>query len=345
MTFPTVVFGSGIITSTGNITFTQGAGISAGGYRLFIVPTTNVGSSGMDLGFTYINQFGIQKTTTITTAVAPFTTAGTHIQVVLEAGDSGIQQLINAIVIGGNAGNTINFESWNEGSGVLPKPVINTTTFDRTQPGEHLFDPLFETGINVKLIDTITTIPILWYSSPSINVPTPIGRSDIVNHIPDVIVDRSIVSRDIMNEKGDRMGYQPDPLNIRVFNGISIQDLRSWLESVVGQVTSGYVTNMNEEIIRNAFAMILMSPATMINPSGSTITASVNPSTGLYQAFLKSVIYDKRYVMVRVGLKSVTLEGAGTPSVIDATQTLQSPYNLQFACPTIDCDFTISRKV
>ena len=344
MTFPTIVFGSGIITTPDNILFTPGSTISAGGYRLFIVPTVNTGSSGIDFGFTYINQFGVQKTTAITTAIAPSTTAGTHIQAILEPGDSGIQRLINATVIRGTSGDSINFESWNEGSGV-PAPITNTTTFDRTISGTHLFDPVLMRTIDVILIGRIRSIPTMLYSLPSINVPTPIGRSNIISYIPDVITNRTIASRGIGNKMGSKVSWQSDPYSIRIFTGRNIQDFRSWLESVVGQVTSGYVTNTNGDIIRNAFTMILMSPGTITNPSGITIAATVNQNTGLYQTFLKSVIYDKRYIMIKVGLKSVTLEGAGIPSVIDATQQLQSPYNLQFACPTINCDFNIARRV
>jgi hypothetical protein len=110
-------------------------------------------------------------------------------------------------------------------------------------------------------------------------------------------------------------------------------------------VTSGYIQNINGETIKNAFTMILMSSPTIDVPAGVTTTTTVNPNTGLYQAFLKKVVYDKRYIIIKVGLKNVALESAGIPTVVDGNQTLPSPYNVQFACPVIDCEFNITRKV
>lgn len=122
--------------------------------------------------------------------------------------------------------------------------------------------------------------------------------------------------------------------------------LKTWLESVVGQVVSGYVQNLSGNIIRNAFSMILMSTIpTEISPGGASIVSNVNPDTGLYQAFFKSIIYDKRYIIIKIGVKNVALEGEGVPPFIDGSQKLEIPYNLQFACPIIDCDFNITRKV
>lgn len=121
---------------------------------------------------------------------------------------------------------------------------------------------------------------------------------------------------------------------------------KTWLESVVGQVVSGYVQNISGDVIRNAFSLILMSTTpTEITPGGTSAVMNVNPDTGLYQAFLKSIIYDKRYIIIKIGVKNVALEGAGTPPFIDGSQKLEIPYNLQFACPVIDCDFNITRKV
>ncbi len=120
----------------------------------------------------------------------------------------------------------------------------------------------------------------------------------------------------------------------------------SWLESVVGQVVSGYVQNVNGDTIRNALSMILLSPtSTGTTPGGTSTVSAVNPNTGLYQTFLKSVIYDKRYLIIRIGVRNITLEGAGIPTAIDGRQHLDIPYNIQFACPTIDCDFNITRKM
>ena len=86
MTFQTVVYGTGVVTGQGTINFSDGDSIPSGGYRLFIVPKKNMGNNPIDIGFLYVNQFGAIKTSSVTTAIAPNTTAGTHIQVVLESG-------------------------------------------------------------------------------------------------------------------------------------------------------------------------------------------------------------------------------------------------------------------
>lgn len=346
MTFPTIVFGSGIIdpTSPGRVQYTDGSSISAGGYRLFIVPIVNIGGSGIDFGFTYVNQFGQTKTTTVTTPVGAFTTAGTHVEVVLEPGDTGIQDLISVTAIGGINGNSLSFESWNEGSGAPARPISNSSTFDRSLPGAHL-EPIFIRAINVKLIDRIASIPILYYTSPAIQIPVPLERSIFITNIPEIMINRNIVSKDFIKERADRVDWSPDPYGIRIFDGKSIQNLKSWLESVVGQVTSGYIQNINGKIINNAFILVLISPPSDVNPAGVTTTSDVNPNTGLYQAFLKKVVYDKRYIMVKIGIKNIALEGAGTPVVVDGNQQLPIPYSLQFACPVKDCDFIVTRKV
>jgi len=150
---------------------------------------------------------------------------------------------------------------------------------------------------------------------------------------------------DNIGARKEIVSWIPEPLSGNDYNGKIFFVFKSWIESVVGQVLSGYVQNANGEVIRNAFSMILMSPPTDTNPSGVTATAEVNPDNGLYQAFLKKVIYDQRYIIVKIGIKNIALEGTGIPTVIDGNQQLPIPYNLQFACPIIDCDFNITRKV
>lgn len=346
MTFPTTVFGSGVITAPNNITYTSGSSITAGGYRLFIVPKQNLGGAGIDIRFTYTNQFGVIKTTTITTSIAAYTTTGTHIQVVLEPGDVGIQSLINVTVIGGSTGDQLSFESWNEGSGRIPMP-ISRTYFDRSAPGAFLTDPIFFTNIYMKLIGTKVSIPVFYpLPMPRISVPFPLTRSQKIDNLPEISVQRGIYSRNIDKKRGNRTDWMSEPYNIRTFTGRTILAFKSWLESVVGQVTSGYVTNIKGESIKSAVSLIMISTAPSSQyPQGVTMATPVNPITGLYQAFLKQVIYDNRYIIVKVGLKNVALGGTGTPPVIDATKTLAIPYNLQFACPTIDCEFNVTRKV
>jgi hypothetical protein len=117
MTFDTVVFGSYKV-GTG---FTDASTITGGGLRLFIKPTKNIGSAPLDVTVTYVDQFGsMAEVTTVSTSVPGSTTSGSHIQVSLNAGDSGVQDVTNITVVGGTAGDEFNVESWNEGLGKSP---------------------------------------------------------------------------------------------------------------------------------------------------------------------------------------------------------------------------------
>ena len=342
MSFPTVIFGTGAVTSPGSITYTDGVSIIGTGYRLFILTKKNMGPNGADFGFTYRNQFGELKTTSITTAVAPYTTAGTRIQAVLEAGDVGVQDVVNATIIKGNAGDEFSFESWNEGSGRSPLEIDYTIPFDRTASGAHLEDP-FANIFKGRIIEALKSVPILYYSNPAIKVPIEIKKSGFVAWIADVIVNRGIPARfiDPSFTKGIVVLRVLEPLSNRVFAGKVIDFLRTWLESVVGQVVSGYVTNTKGDVIKNATTVIIISSGrSEFNQAGN-----VNADTGLYQLFIKGVIYDKRYLMVKVSVtKTVALDSAGEPAQIDGTKPLPTPYDLMFNCPVSNCDFNVTRK-
>lgn len=123
MTFDTVVFGSYIV-GTG---FTNGSAISTGGLRCFIKPTANIGNAPLDVTITYIDQFGnTAETTVVSTSVAARTTSGNHIEVVLNAGDSGIRDVTNVTVTGGTTGDRFNLESWNEGLGKTFQAIVRS---------------------------------------------------------------------------------------------------------------------------------------------------------------------------------------------------------------------------
>ena len=114
MAFDTVVFGSYII-GTG---FTNGSYISAGGLRCFIKPTANIGAAPFDVTITYIDQYdNSAETTLVSTSVAAYTTSGSHIEITLNSGDTGIRDITSVSVVGGTAGDKFNLESWNEGVG------------------------------------------------------------------------------------------------------------------------------------------------------------------------------------------------------------------------------------
>ena len=372
MAFPTVVFGNINITSPGTAVYNDGDSIPTGGYRLFIVPVVNVGLNGIDIGFTYVNQFGDIKTTSVTTAIESSTTAGTHIKAVLEAGDTGIRDVISITInlIGGTAGDRLNLESWNEGIGRSPVPVTSTKSFDRTEiypettpeypdgiPA-HIPEPyigLWKGRFYSVLQDTSGNpsplIPIMYYSDPQMQIPIGFNKSAITEWLPWPLTGRVPITK--MVELADELGarkeiveWAPEPLSKNEYIGKMYFVFKSWIESVVGQVLSGYVQNTNGESIKNAISLILTSPPTETDPSGISSIADVDPSTGLYQAFLKKVVYDKRYLLIQLGVDKMTgLTGAGIPTVVDGNQQLPIPYNLQFACPVKNCDFTITRKI
>ncbi len=341
MTFSTVVFGSISVTSPGSVVFTPGNSISSGGLRLFIVPTINVGNKSIDIGFTYINQFGVQNTTAVTTPVAANTTSGTHVQVVLETGDTGIQRVISIFVNpgGGSAGDIFNLESWNEGLGAPAFEIM------RTIPDLYYSNPQVQMDFLNLNLEGYLQEPMI--DRNLLTRDEQIIKSDgILEWISEPMMNRGITSRDEQIIKSDgTLEWISEP-TLRTFIGYEFILFRSWLESVVGQVISGYVHNLSGEVITNAFSLILMSTAqTETTPGGTSTVSNVNPSTGLYQTFLKQVIYDKRYIIIKIGLKNVVLEGAGIPTYVNGSQTLTIPYNLQFACPVIDCDFNITRKI
>ena len=345
MTFQTVVYGTGVVTGQGVLNFSDGDSIPSGGYRLFIVPKKNMGNNPIDIGFTYVNQFGVIKTSSVTTAIAPNTTAGTYVQAVLEAGDTGIRDLIGvSIFVGGSSGDNLSFESYNEGTGRPPIEITMTDPFDRTVPGSYIFEPYL--GLykgKAVIIPSLT--PELYYSNPGI-LPMQLIRSNITEFISELIINRGITSITIDFSRAEMVSWISEPLSTREFTGKDFFLFKSWLESVVGQVLSGYVTNTQNQVIKNAISLIMMSTAqTETAPGGASILGEVNANTGLYQAFLKKLRYDKRYILIQVSIgKTVALEGAGIPAVVDGTKQLPIPYNLQFECLTINCDFNVTRK-
>lgn len=375
MTFPTIVFGSYEV----GIGYSDGSSIPTGGLRVFVVPTINI-SSPMDVGITYIDQFGNTKTTLVTTSIptaAGGGTTGSHFQMVLNSGDTGIRDIISISVIGGSPGDKFNLESWNEGLGRSPYPVIKSEPNPQwTESG-----PIREIPYLQRVFLFIKNFPYPYLSSNPI-IPIPISLNTLCPRITPGYPSppQSCTGGDFLSEPLSGNTYfqkiyfyfklcprvtpgYPSPPQIpplECTEGTFIQEslsgrqflakrfafLKTWLESVVGQVVSGYVQNLSGDTIRNAFSLIVISTTSSdTSPGGSSLVANVNPDTGLYQAFFKSMIYDKRYIIIKIGIKNIVLEGAGIPTFIDGSQKLEIPYNLQFACPVIDCDFNITRKI
>jgi hypothetical protein len=344
MTFPTVIFGSISVTGPSTYTFTDGGSISTGGFILYIVPTINVGAAGIGIGFTYINQFGVTKTTSVSTAVASGTTSGTHVKVVLEPGDTGIRDITGiSYFTGGTAGDALNFQSSNEGLGTPAFDLILTDPFDRSVPGSFMEEPYpFQFTGNTH--DITSVIPDLYYSNPQVQMELSI--SNLAAYFPELMIDRGIpVIEEGVTKTTEIIEWITEP-TMRTLTGYEFVLFKSWLESIVGQVVSGYIANTNNEIIYNAIKLVLISPtASTGQPGGISDALPVDPVTGLYQAFIKNVSYTDRYVIVQAGIgKYTSLKGGGTPTYINGSQTLPVPYNLQFECPTIECDFDVTRK-
>ena len=339
MAFVTVIFGTGSVTVPGSITFTPGSSIPSGGYYLYIVPTVNIGPNPIDIGFTYTNQYGVLKTTTVTTSILAGTTSGSHIRVALNAGDTGIQSLSSISYFGGGtAGDALSFESWNEGTGSQPFDYTLSDVINRSIPGTFLPEPIIA-QFNGNSFDPSSITPDFYTAAPPSIVMDTIW-SDLVAFLPDLMIDRGINIKDESIVSRNMVDWIPEPLT-RTLTGLDFFVFRSWLESVVGQVVSGYILNTQGEVILNAIKLVLVSTTTA---DVDTVT-SVEPVTGLYQAAIKNVVYDQRYIIIKAGVKVTSLEGGGTPTVVDGTQKLSIPYNIQFACPTVICDFDMTRKI
>lgn len=346
MTFAAVVFGTLSVTAPSTATYTDGNSIPTGGFILYVKPTINVGAAGIDIGFTYVNQFGVTRTTAVSTAISSGTTAGTHIKVVLEPGDTGIRDVISvSYFAGGTVGDSLSLESWNEGLGAPTFDFILTDSHNRSIPGSFMSDPNpFEFVGNI--FDISVEMPEFYNSNPVMSVPMDISSSDLTEFLPALMIDRGIpVIEESVVKTTSTIEWIPD-IQGRDLIGVELTLLKSWLESIVGQVVSGYVTNTNNEIIYNAIRLVLISPtASTSQPAGMSDALPIDPNTGLYQAFIKNVVYTDRYVIVQAGVgKYTSLIGGGTPYVINGSQTLPIPYNLQFECPTIECDFDVTRK-
>jgi hypothetical protein len=303
MAFPTVVFGTGSVTAPNTLTFTPGSSIPSGGYFLYIVPTVNIGSTPMDIGFIYMDQYGALNTTTVTTSVIGGTTSGTHIRVALNTGDTGIQSLVGiASFNGGTVGDNLSFESWNEGTGSQPFDYTLSDPINRSIPGTFLPEPIID-QFDGNSFDPSIIIPDFYTAEPS-NIVMSTIASDLVAFIPDLMIDRGIDIKDETVSVRDMVGWIPETLT-RTITGLDFAIFKSWLESVVGQVVSGYITNTNNEIIANAIKLVLVSTTTA---DVDTIT-SIDPVTGLYQTAIKNVVYDQRYIIIKAGVKVASLEG------------------------------------
>ncbi|CAG0982890.1 hypothetical protein METP3_02187 [Methanosarcinales archaeon] len=137
-----------------------------------------------------------------------------------------------------------------------------------------------------------------------------------------------------------------DPVHMDILSGIErwliyYTVFSSWLESVVGQVIQGYARDQNEAIILNGFKVVITSTYTF----GFDSMGSVNPDTGWYELFVKSTIYDNRWLMATLNTGKtfdVAYRKYGLPSLIDGTMPLVSPQDLHFWVPSQICGKSVA---
>ncbi|MCX9085519.1 MAG: hypothetical protein OIN87_12070, partial [Candidatus Methanoperedens sp.] len=114
----------------------------------------------------------------------------------------------------------------------------------------------------------------------------------------------------------------------------------SWLESIVGQVVSGYVRDQSENLILNGIKIVISSSST----SGVDQMNSVNPTTAFYQVFVKNAKYDNRYLLVNQDGKTFDLaySAYGLPAIIDGTIKVPSPQDMHFWKPNQICGKSVA---
>ena len=102
---------------------------------------------------------------------------------------------------------------------------------------------------------------------------------------------------------GSDVAFLIDTLSWRSWTAKQFLFFKSWAESVVGQVVSGYVRDQNENIILNGIKIVITSSIT----SGVDQMNPANPTTGFYQIFVKNTKYDNRYLLVEIEGKTFDL--------------------------------------
>jgi hypothetical protein len=137
-----------------------------------------------------------------------------------------------------------------------------------------------------------------------------------------------------------------DSVHIDLFSGWELWSkywriVSSWLESVVGQVIHGYVRDQDEAIILNGFKVVITSSYAF----GLDNMGSCDPNTGWYELFVKSTIYDNRWLMAHLNTGKtfdLAYRKYGTPALLDGTTQLVSPQDLHFWKPDAICGKSVA---
>ncbi|MDP2216732.1 MAG: hypothetical protein Q8J68_05535 [Methanolobus sp.] len=128
--------------------------------------------------------------------------------------------------------------------------------------------------------------------------------------------------------RADHIENNTLPISYREFWAALFRITKSWSESAVGVVMSGYARDQNGQLIKGAYKIILESS----NVPDRDLMGQVNPENGVFQLFIQEAMYDRRWLLVEYQGKAanIALAGYGTPKVLDGTKGPVSNQDLHF---------------
>ena len=191
-----------------------------------------------------------------------------------------------------------------------------------------------------ELTTIASTHPSYGSASPVMNVPIDLKLSTVYSRLINFPSGVELTPVDLL------LTHSLAGVHIDLFSGIDRYakfwlSVSTWLESVVGQVVSGYVRDQNENIILNGFKVVITSTYAF----GLDSMGTVDPPTGFYQLFIKSTIYDNRWLMAALNTGKtfdIAYRKYGLPDLIDGTAPLVSPQDLHFWVPSQICGKSVA---
>jgi hypothetical protein len=159
-------------------------------------------------------------------------------------------------------------------------------------------------------------------------------------YLPEVLSGHEFAGKIWIMIKGNDVSFLIETLSERQWIAKYWVFFKSWIESVVGQVVSGYVRDQDENIILDGIKIVITSSVT----SGTDQMNPVNPTTGFYQIFVKNTKYDNRYLLVNKEGKTFDLAYStyGLPAIIDGTIKVPSPQDMHFWKPEAICGKSVA---
>jgi hypothetical protein len=145
MTFTATVFGTYVV-GTG---FTDGDAVTDWDFIPYIHVQTLIGAADIEVTITYVDQDGnTAEAATTTTTIPAASTIGTMIPIILNTGDTGIQDITDITITGGTAADEFTVENYNENVCILYEPTM-------------LLPPTEQIGV-LKLTGVNSTLKVLW---------------------------------------------------------------------------------------------------------------------------------------------------------------------------------------